>query len=694
MNPADLFINKPEHIVTIDFETYYDKDYTLKKLTTEAYILDPRFEVIGASIQVDDEPAEWFTPEQFAIAVTLIDWHKCAVLAHHNHFDGAILAWHYGVTPLMWLCTLSMSRALHPAIEVGGSLKKLMLHYGVGEKGEEVLLAMGKHRADFTEEEYAAYGRYCCNDTRGCREIFDIMMRNGFPDVELWNVDTIIRMFTHPQLMLHDSQMEEYLIWERERKQALLDRINQDKSILVSNDKFAALLVDMGEDPPTKISKARTKKARDKDPEAPAVWSWAFAKTDPGMQNLLESEREEIRWIAEARIGVKSSINETRTESFLAMSKRWKGFMPIYLKYYAAHTGRAGGGDKKNFQNLERVDKRNPRKGIIRKSLIAPKGKKVVVADSGQIEARGVGWISGHDSLVAEFAQGADIYTNFASEIWGYQVDKETPEGSVLRFIAKTMILGLGYSMGWFKFAGELAKGMIGGPPVKFTMVDAEKLGVRVDKFIASESNVNRVETMPSRMPLEERLIHCAVAQHLVWQYRGRNKPIVAFWKTMEHAIDAMVEGEELTFGPGDCLCTVRHGLLLPNGLTLHYPGLEKRSAEDDEDSDGGRVSYSYMGGKGGKERVKIYGGLFTENIVQALSRIIVFDQSLRIRAKSGISPATSTHDEIVSVPREEEAKELLKLKLEEMKIPSDWAAGWPVKAEGGIGDSYGAAKV
>ena len=48
------------NIITIDFETYYDKDYSLSKMTTEEYIRDERFEVIGVSVKVGDAEPVWF----------------------------------------------------------------------------------------------------------------------------------------------------------------------------------------------------------------------------------------------------------------------------------------------------------------------------------------------------------------------------------------------------------------------------------------------------------------------------------------------------------------------------------------------------------------------------------------------------------------------------------------------------------
>jgi len=95
-------------ILTIDWETYYDREYSLSKMTTEEYIRDDRFEVIGVAVKEDDNETVWYdnkhmTASRFA---KLYDWKNCLVLAHNTQFDGAILSWRYGIKPKGWLDTL------------------------------------------------------------------------------------------------------------------------------------------------------------------------------------------------------------------------------------------------------------------------------------------------------------------------------------------------------------------------------------------------------------------------------------------------------------------------------------------------------------------------------------------------------------------------------------------------------------
>jgi len=76
-------------ILTIDFETYYDRDFSLTKLTTEEYIRSDRFEVIGVSVKVNNEGTEWASGTHEQIKQWLqgsFKWSESLVLAHNTLF--------------------------------------------------------------------------------------------------------------------------------------------------------------------------------------------------------------------------------------------------------------------------------------------------------------------------------------------------------------------------------------------------------------------------------------------------------------------------------------------------------------------------------------------------------------------------------------------------------------------------------
>ena len=187
-------------ILTLDFETYYDREFSLSKITTEEYVRSSEFEVIGVSVQEGDDEPVWFsgTRKETKEFLNSFDFSNSLVLAHNAMFDAAILTWHFGISPGGWLDTLSMARAIH-GTEVGGSLKALSEHYGIGVKGDEVLNALGKRRLDFTPEELARYGEYCKNDVALTYKLFQYLA-DGFPKMELRLIDLTIRMFSEPAL--------------------------------------------------------------------------------------------------------------------------------------------------------------------------------------------------------------------------------------------------------------------------------------------------------------------------------------------------------------------------------------------------------------------------------------------------------------------------------------------------------------
>ena len=410
-------------IVTIDFETYYDKDYSLSKMTTEAYVRSHNFEVIGVGVKVNNYPTDWYSGDNPGKFLNSLDYRDKAILCHNTAFDGAILSWHFGIRPKLWLDTLSMARPFHQ-MTVGGSLAALATYYGLGAKGDEVVNALGKERKDFSPDELARYAEYCKNDVEITKKLFDKLAK-GFPVSEIMVIDQILRMYTEPTIELDVKLLQTHLQEVLTRKRTLINDLGlsgiSDEAInkmLMSNDIFAKYLKNLGIDPPTKVSPTTGKQ------------TWAFAKTDKAMTELLEHPDERVQSVVAARLGVKSTLEETRTNALIGVATR--GRLPIMLNYYGAHTGRLSGGDKLNLQNL-------PSRGntSIKKALRAPEGYVLVAADSSQIEARLVAWLAGQDDLVQAFRESRDVYSEFASEVYGRKITKAD---KVERFVGKTCI--------------------------------------------------------------------------------------------------------------------------------------------------------------------------------------------------------------------------------------------------------------
>ena len=618
------------NLITVDFESYYSKDFGFSKMTTEEYVRHPDFEVIGVGIKENDGETKWFsgTHNETQAFLNQYDWANSFVLAHNTAFDGAILSWLFGVKPKGWLDTLSMARAVH-GVSVGGSLAKLATHYNVGEKGDEVNNALGKRRKDFSPEELAQYGEYCRNDVNLCRFIFSLMMARGFPKSELKVIDATLKMFVEPILELDLPLLEQHLEEVKGRKERLLKAAEADKDLLMSNDKFADLLLalknkDTGE-PVFKSAEYLPRKVSAKTGKE----AWAFAKTDEEFKALAEHPDVRVQTLVAARLGNKSTLEETRTQRFIDIAKR--GSLPVPLRYYAAHTGRWGGDDKVNLQNLP---SRGANAGKLKNSIRAPKGYVMIDSDSSQIEARTLAWLAGQDDLVEAFAKGEDVYKIMASAIYGKPVEDVTKDE---RFVGKTTILGAGYGMGGDKFQAQL-------------------------------------KTFNVDIPLDE-------CKRIISVYRATYARIPTLWRAAQNSLDAMIRGQMTSVGREGVLQfePAMRGFILPNGLPLRYDML--RMVTDPQ----GKTQYEY------KTRIgwtKIYGGKVVENVCQALARCVIAEQMIKIGKR--YKTVLTVHDAVACIALKEEADVAQAYVEDCMRWTPVWATGLPLNCESGVAESYG----
>lgn len=619
-----------ENIICLDFETFYDTGFSLTRLTTEEYVRSPDFEVIGVGVKVNDDPAYWISGSRETLNKHLLSlpWKNSALLCHNTMFDASILAWFLNVYPKMYLDTLSMARALH-GVDAGGSLAKLALRYNIGEKGTEVIEAKGKRKSDFTAQELERYGEYCKNDVELTRKLFDLMAPR-FQESEIKLIDLTLRMFINPVLYVDREILLQRIDDLREEKSQLLGSLREKlkceteeevRKKLASNKQFAALLTELGVTPPTKTSPTTGKE------------TYALAKNDEGFINLTESEDTFIQHLCAVRLGTKSTIEESRIKRFIDVGARNNGKLPIPLKYYGAHTGRWAGSDKVNFQNLPSRDKK---KKTLKNAVIAPEGYMVINCDSSQIEARVLAWLAGQDDVVKAFAQGRDVYSEFASKIYKRTISKADP---VERFVGKTCILGLGYGTGALKLQHTLKT------------------------------------QPPGAIVTEEQ------AKDMVSIYREENDKITDLWAECDTFLENLIswgDRKDYFIGKQECVSATPEGILLPNNFYIRYPQIKKDMSETKT-----RIIYESRKGP-----VSIWGGSVVENIVQALARCVIGEQILLIAGK--YRPALTVHDAIVCVVPEDEVEEARDFIVKCMNVCPDWAPGLPITCEAKYGRSYG----
>jgi DNA polymerase I-like protein with 3'-5' exonuclease and polymerase domains len=603
------------NVYVIDFETAYSKTYSLTKLTTQQYIDDPQFEVIGVAVKKNSEPTVWCDGTTLKIEEFLagFDFENAAVVAHNALFDMSILSWQFGIKPKLIIDTLSMARAVH-GTEVGNSLAKLAAYYELGEKGTEVVNALGKRRRDFSKEELNAYASYCVNDVELTYELFRRLAPH-FNKTEINLIDMTVRMHSEPSLVLDIQTLDDHLINIRDRKEQLLQQCAVSRADLMSNPKFAAWLRKFGVAPPMKIS-ARTGKE-----------TYAFAKTDEGMKALAEHPNPDVQTIVAARLGTKSTIEETRTERFINIAQV-AGVLPVPLKYYGAMTGRWAATDKINLQNL-------PRGSVMKKAIQAPDGFVIVGADLSNIELRVGLYFAGQWDKLRLLREGVDLYKDFAAPVFGVAYDDITEEQ---RFIGKTSQLSLIYGTGAVKLRNAI------------------KSDARFGTDIGEEK-----------------------AKEIVDRYRTDYENVKQAWYAGDRVIKAMKSNIAQLYEPNEKLALIvdgENGIKLPSGLMIQYPDLSGA-----QNGDRGGWLWTY---KQRNERVKIYGPKVFQNVVQALARCVMGEAMVRIHKRYPI--VLTIHDACYSVVPEQEAEDARRFIITELRKAPEWAEGIPLDAEGGFG--------
>jgi DNA polymerase len=650
-----------DKILTIDFETRWSsRNYTLTKTTTEEYIRDTRFKAFGACVHEfgTDSPIEWVRGAELPEYFSSVDWGRTAVLAHNAQFDISIMAWRYGVRPCFIFDTLSMARATR-GVEVGNSLARLAADFGLPEKGKAVHSTDGLAELDADLELELA--DYCKHDVYLCEQIFERLSR-GYPKKELRLIDMTLKMYTNPVLQLDRSMLINAIAAEKEKREELLQRLGVDEAVLASNPQFAKALETLGIPAPRKVSKTTGKS------------TLALAKNDAMFQALLNGDNEDVANLCEARLAVKSTTERTRAQRFLDISKR--GTLPVPLSYYGALSGRwtASKGSAINMQNLKRGS-------FLRKAIMAPEGYQLVVGDLSQIEPRVLAWLSDYEDLLNIFRSGQDAYAQFGAQMFNIpNLTKETHPN--LRQSAKSALLGCGYGLGWASFAAQLLVGFLGAPPVRYDKAFAKQLGVTseyVEKFLEWDENVQKMLDIPHICTQTELLIHCVAAKKIIDIYRATAYPVVGFWNMCSSLmVSSLAEGHEFVY---KCLTFRKEEIVLPNGMSLRYPNL--RQVTDKETK---QKNWVY-----GKDETKLYAGKITNNVTQAVARIVMTDGMLRTTKKYFV--AGTVHDEQIVVVPDAEVEFAKTWVLAQMTMEPSYLPGIPLAADGGANQRYGLAK-
>jgi DNA polymerase len=311
---------------------------------------------------------------------------------------------------------------------------------------------------------------------------------------------------------------------------------------------------------------------------------------------------------------------------------------------------------------------------------MAPEGYQLVVGDLSQIEPRVLAWLSDYQDMLNIFRSGADPYAAFGAQMFDIPgLTKEShPE---LRQSAKSALLGCGYGLGWSSFASQLLVGFLGAPPIRYERAFSKALKVNremAERFLEWSETEIKLRDIPHTCSYTDLVHHAIAAKRIIDIYRATAHPVVSFWEMCSNLlVSALVNGEEHTH---KCLTFKKGAIELPNGMSLLYPDL--REVKDEK----GRSQWVY-----GPNATKLYAGKITNNVTQAVARIVMTDGMLRVSKRYPV--VGTVHDELIALVPDSEVEEAKTWVLEQMTIEPSYMPGIPLAADGGAHRRYGEAK-
>lgn len=674
----------PTDVVIVDFETYFDNDYTLRKqdISLIEYVTDSRFEMLGLGVGVLKESGlstRFYRSDEVKDALIRLqkeygqNLERCTVAGHNLYFDALILREKHGIVPQYTVDTIDLAR--HLDARGKHSLEYLAGKYGATSPKGDTMQFIGLHVSDITEEQWAAMTEYCCTDVTITNDLLKkLLPRITRPYAELPLAAQNLQMFLVPRVIVDEAlgeqllnQMQEQIdtaiqrakdtgLWvevpptitKRVCRPPILRRITKDD--IAKDSTFVELLrsaLPDGEDIPTK-------------PDKNGKPIPALAKTDRACERLLSHPSPIVRALMEARKATDSWRSHIkRVRRLLAQARCKHGQLGIQLRYCGGITGRESGAGGINVQNFGARDV-HPLIKQIGRMLVAPPGWLMGTGDLSQIEARVIAWLAGQTDLVEQFARGEDVYSDFAqNHIFHEETRKprkdDPPELAkqltIRRDFGKMGVLALGYGMG-------------------------------------GNTTYLRCLSDKSLRPLfDNKTYDVAFCHRLVKLYRDRYTKIVSFWTELERAWKFVTKYRDqsttICHGSGRLSFSSLRGedttvIQLPSGRCIFYP-----HSRVDVD---GRLSYST-----GEPKVTyyLYGGALAENITQAVARDVFMDGSLRC-AEAGFPIVFRVHDQLVTLIEDDSNAQTRLAEMHRLQTTgSAWAEGLPVDVEGKLIHRY-----
>jgi DNA polymerase len=650
----------PTTLLVIDFETFFDRDYTLREMSIPEYVNDARFEFVGVGWAEIKPGQDWHT--HFVGGRTMVEdrigpyfrhlygenYEKVTVVIQNAHFDAYILREKFDILP-PYVVDVKML-AHHHESRASAKLKDIATRLGLKPKGDTMQFS-GLHWETMTLEQRQAMNEYCQRDANiEGNAALKWLPGISRPEIEIPMMRHTLKLWLSSPLRFDYTLGRELINKMTAMLEAKLAATGHTPKELNSPLQFSEILLealpDGGKTLPLKKGKP-TKRMVELTGQEGLIP--AFAKTDDGFLELLNHPAEKVRLLCEAKQAAKSWPNHIgRIDNMMRMAEFNRGEFPVPLTYYGAHTGRWSGSEGINVQNLG--SKSHELVNQIRNVILAPPGYSLLIVDWASIEARYLAWAAKQDDLVEGFRRNEDIYSVFAGKIFQARVRKAQKTDpaplhdiySVRRAFGKEGILGCGYGMGGNKF------------------------------FI----RIGQVEVL--RAKIAAGIYDVNMAHKVVKAYRTTYPRIPKHWSKIEGAFRQAVRTENQWFESESGTSFIHTGhtvwMKLPSGRMMRYP-----HADIVQKADRDKIVWKHG---------ELWGGSITENEDQAACRDILAEALLRCE-DAGLPIIFHCHDELVSLAPDYKAKKELERMTNLMRITPSWCEGLPLDCEGMISKRY-----
>ena len=636
--------------IGIDFETKSEVD--LKKHGKTRYINGKEADIICMGYKIDDEPTQLWVPGDSVFPTFIRKPQKHQFYAFNAQFEMAV--WNTLGNKYQFLATKPSQWT-----DVMAICGRFTYPQGLANAGEVLKLKVKKNPRG-----KALIKLICCPPFKYTH--MDLMELHGYCRRD---VDTMYEMLNAlPASALSKSEQRH---WER-----TVEKNNRGLPVDVESAKQIYKVTEAYKEEQNQLLPDLTGGEVTKATQTMRITKWLKSKglMTPNLQadtviKLLE--RLDLTDSMKTVLELRQELGRSSTAKYLKIIElEYKGRIYDNIRYYGANTGRDSGmgfqlynlprskvGAKseteadeliQSFFDLSVIEK-NPvsvAKSLVRAMIKAPKGKLIAAVDYTGVENRGLAWVAQDEKTLQLFRENLDQYIDMAVDL--YRIPYNDID-SQQRYFGKQLVLGCGYGLGWKGFIGYAEKN---------------------DLLITDEQ-----------------------AQRAVEAYRTKYNKVVKLWyKCKDAAINAIsLPGIEFKVSYATFKVVFDRNktrwlqLTLPSGRNIYYnKPLIREGKFGPEASAYGINPYTkkWM-------RLSIIPGRFVENIVQAMSRDLLFhgEESLE---KAGYKIIGSVYDEIIlEVPENCDREKTLKDIYSIICDVPDWARGLPLNAEGFIEKRY-----